>query len=76
VLGPIVLAELVERLADDAKALGCVAEVSRAAEILKRGSSADRQLRVYEGARAAGQTRVQALKQVVDWLQQESNDAR
>jgi len=68
----IVLRELVERLADDAKALGCVAEVSRAAEILKHGSSADRQLRVYEAARAAGQTRVQALKQVVDWLQQET----
>jgi glutamate---cysteine ligase / carboxylate-amine ligase len=68
----IVLQELLERLEADAKALDCVAEISRAVEILKRGSSADQQLRVYEEARATGHNRVQALKQVVDWLQQET----
>ena len=68
----IVLQELLERLEADAKALDCVGEISRAVEILKRGSSADQQLRVYEEARATGHNRVQALKQVVDWLQQET----
>jgi carboxylate-amine ligase len=68
----IVLQELLERLEADAKALDCVEQTSRAVEILKRGSSADQQLRVYEEARATGHNRVQALKQVVDWLQQET----
>jgi glutamate---cysteine ligase / carboxylate-amine ligase len=63
---------LLEQLQDDASALDCVDEISRASEILKQGSSADHQLRIYEEARSAGHARVQALKQVIDWLQQET----
>jgi glutamate---cysteine ligase / carboxylate-amine ligase len=68
----IVVQEFIKRLEPDAQALNCLGEICRAGEIVKRGSSADQQLRVYEEARAAGHTRVQALKQVVDWLQQET----
>jgi hypothetical protein len=41
-------------------------------DILKHGSSADEQLRVYADARVADRGRHQALKDVVDWLQRET----
>ena len=52
----------------DARHFGCVAEVSHAAKILARGTSADRQLAVFEQALSAGATRTDALAAVVDWL--------
>jgi glutamate---cysteine ligase / carboxylate-amine ligase len=67
-----VVGNLIERLEDDARALDCTKEVAHATQILKRGSSADQQLRVYEEARALGLNRIQALKSVVDWLYQET----
>ena len=36
--------------------------------ILKRGTSADRQLAVYDEARAAGASEHEATRAVVDWL--------
>src|ERR1700719_2478593 len=63
-----VLHELMKLIRDDAQALACVEEISRANAILKGGSSADQQLRIYEETRAAGRSRQQALKDVVDWL--------
>lgn len=68
----IVLEELLERIKVDAEALGCSDEVLFARDILARGSSADLQLRVYDAARAAGQSRSQALKEVVDWLHRQT----
>jgi len=68
----VVLQNLISRLHGDAQALGCVGEICWANEILKRGSSADRQLRIYEEARASGHNRVHALKQVVEWLERET----
>jgi carboxylate-amine ligase len=53
---------------EDAAALGCAAEVARAPEILARGTSAHRQRRVYELARAAGAGKREALNKVVDAL--------
>lgn len=67
-----VLHELMELIRDDAQALACVEEISRANAILKGGSSADQQLRIYEETRAAGRSRQQALKDVVDWLHRET----
>jgi glutamate---cysteine ligase / carboxylate-amine ligase len=68
----VVLGNLISRLHSDAQAFGCLGEICWANEILKRGSSADQQLRIYEEARASGHNRVQAMKKVVEWLERET----
>ncbi len=60
--------ELVDLVSEDAKELGCVAEVEHARTIAARGTSADRQLSVYESAMADGRTEQEALRDVVDYL--------
>ena len=60
--------ELVELVSEDAEELGCVAEVEHARTIAARGTSADRQLSVYESAMADGRTEQEALRDVVDYL--------
>lgn len=60
--------ELIDLVCKDADELGCVAEVEHAREIVARGTSADRQLRVYREALAAGADDQQALRAVVDLL--------
>jgi len=66
------LDELVELTREDAAVLGCTAEVARAPEILRRGTSAHRQRKTYEAARAAGAGKREALIKVVDALMQET----
>lgn len=66
------LEELFEFLRPDAERLGCVAEIERARDILKRGTSAHRQVALYEEALAGGADKQQALKAVVDWLIEET----
>ena len=68
----IVLEDLLGRIADDAEALSCVNEITHARTILKRGSSADEQLKIYDNARMVGRSRQSALREVVDWLYQET----
>jgi carboxylate-amine ligase len=60
--------ELIELLRPHAQALGCLAEVEHARTIVRRGTSADHQLRVYNAALAAGATDHEAQVAVVDWL--------
>jgi carboxylate-amine ligase len=60
--------ELIELVRDDAIALGCLAEIEGLREILARGTSAHRQLNVYETAVQAGASETEALTRVVDWL--------
>ena len=62
------LDELCSLVAEDARALGCVNEVSRVRDILSRGTSAHRQLRGYELERASGASDEDSLKAVVDTL--------
>jgi carboxylate-amine ligase len=62
------LEELVELVREDAEALGCVAELEAAQEIVKRGTSAHRQLAVFAEAKAAGADDAEALRRVVDEL--------
>jgi carboxylate-amine ligase len=62
------LEEILALIEPDARHFGCAAEVGHAREILARGTSADRQLAVFEKAVAGGADRVQALAAVVDWL--------
>jgi carboxylate-amine ligase len=62
------LDEMLALVEPDAGHFGCLDEVSHAREILARGTSAHRQLAVFEGALADGASRVEALSAVVDWL--------
>jgi carboxylate-amine ligase len=66
------LAEVRALTAEDAKALGCEDSVSNLDRIIASGTSADRQIALYNDAMAAGRQRLTALKDVVDWLAQET----
>ncbi len=60
------LEEIIEMVREDAEALGCLAEVEHARTIIARGTSATRQIRVYDEAIAAGASEADALRDVVD----------
>lgn len=60
--------EIIEIVTEDATALGCLDEVHHVRTILKRGSSACRQLDVYSQARREGADNDEALISVVDML--------
>ncbi len=60
--------ELIELLAEDAEELGCFAEVENARSIVKRGTSAHRQVATYEESLASGRSDEEALQDVVDFL--------
>lgn len=70
ILGQVPTSELIEEIIglveEDADALGCLNEVYHARKILERGTSADRQIAVYEAARSSGSGNKDALCQVVD----------
>ena len=60
--------EMIELVREDAQALGCLAEVENARDIIRRQPSADHQLRTYNAAVSAGASHHEALQAVVDWL--------
>ncbi|NNK79308.1 MAG: carboxylate-amine ligase, partial [Litoreibacter sp.] len=60
--------ELLELIAEDAEALDCQAEVATARDILKSGTSAERQRDAYASAQADGADHGEALKKVVGHL--------
>lgn len=62
------LEELIEMISEDAEALGCLKEVRHAREIIKRGSSACRQVAAYDAAIDEGWTKKQAMISTVDLL--------
>lgn len=62
------LEEILALIEPDARHFGCVDEVLHAREILARGTSAHRQLAVFDHALSEGATRSEALAAVVDWL--------
>ncbi len=62
------LDELVDLVMPDAEALGCVDEIARLKLIVKSGTSADRQLAVYDSALRAGKSETEALHAVADQL--------
>jgi carboxylate-amine ligase len=66
------LAELLDMIAEDARALGCEEEINRIPDILAQGTSAHQQLHVYGRSLADGMSTDEALKQVVDWLIEET----
>jgi carboxylate-amine ligase len=67
--GPITVADMLERtIADvrrDAEALGCLDEVRHCRTIVQNGTSADRQLAIYDDF---ADNPEQALREVADWL--------
>jgi carboxylate-amine ligase len=69
------LADLVDEwialIEEDAEALGCLAEVQAARQILEHGTSADRQRAVLRAALDAGASRQEALMAVVEHLRTE-----
>ena len=68
------LGELVDKVADDARALGCETEVRHALKIVESGSSADRQLDLYRMRRLEGDSKEEALRRVVDQLLSETRN--
>ena len=66
------LDELIGLVRDDAERLSCVAEVDNACDILVRGTSAQRQITIYEAALQEGADSKKALEAVVDWLIEET----
>ena len=62
------LDEMLVLVDPDARHFGCLDEISHAREILARGTSAHRQLAIFDRAIADGATRAEALCAVVDWL--------
>ena len=67
-----ILAETVAMLREDAEELGCTAELEHTLQIPRRGTSAHRQIQVYQEACAAGAGPEEALRTVVDSLIQET----
>ena len=57
---------------EDAKKFDCVSEIRHGRKILKRGTSAHRQLAVYHKAVKAGAEPQEALRKVVDFLIKET----
>ena len=66
------LSEILILIKEDASEAGCLAEVNHAKTIVKRGTSAHRQLNVYNSALEKGMPHEQAIKKVVDWLRKET----
>ena len=69
---PKLAEELIKLVEDDAEVLGCRREIEHIRVILARGTSAHRQLRTFEEARAGGATPREALQAVVDFLIRET----
>ena len=69
---PQLLNELLELLEEDAKYFDCLAEVNHARTILKRGTSAHWQRKVFSDAIDAGASKDEAIKAIVDMLIKET----
>ncbi|MGH8170435.1 MAG: carboxylate-amine ligase [Steroidobacteraceae bacterium] len=69
---PQLVGELIELVREDAAQLGCLRELEHLKTILMRGTSAHRQIRIHEEARAAGASTREALQAVVDFLVKET----
>jgi carboxylate-amine ligase len=60
--------ELLELIAEDAEHFDCVPEVTRVRDIVKEGTSADRQLARFEAVKTLGGSEQAALVAVVDGI--------
>jgi glutamate---cysteine ligase / carboxylate-amine ligase len=69
---PTAVRRLLELVRPHAAALDCLPEVEHVETILARGTSADRQVAIYEGAIEGGCDEGEALRRVSAWLQRET----
>ena len=60
--------ELIGLLREHARELGCLDQLERARQIVRDGTSADHQLRIYHAALEGGLSEHEAQVKVVDWL--------
>lgn len=66
------LDEIIDLVRVDAERLNCLSSVEHARDIVRRGTSAQSQVRVYGEALASGADEADALRAVVDWLIEET----
>jgi carboxylate-amine ligase len=66
------LDQVIDFIAEDAEALGCVNEIRHVHVIAAQGTSADRQIAIFKKATGAGRRRLTALKAVIDWAAAET----
>jgi carboxylate-amine ligase len=64
----VLIEQIIDLVREDARHLGCLAEVERAREIVRDGTSADRQRAVFAQAIEGGASPEEACREVVDWL--------
>ena len=69
---PELLDEMLALIREDAEALGCLAEVEHARDIIARGTSAHWQVKTYQEVLANGGDERDALRAVVDMLMRET----
>ena len=69
-----VLARVVDELLEDAEALDCISDIEHARDIVKNGTSADRQLDLYRLELLNGKSNQEALREVVDSAIVETNE--
>ena len=62
------LEQVLEEVHRDAEILDCVDEIEHCRSIVGSGTSADRQLAVFEKAQGSSDDRTNALRAVTDWL--------
>jgi glutamate---cysteine ligase / carboxylate-amine ligase len=68
------LNEVLDFIHEDVKHFGCAGEIGRLTRLIDNGTSADRQIEVYEQARETGRSRLRALREVVDWAAAQTRD--
>ncbi len=66
------LEELIEMLKDDAEALNCTEELHSLRDILARGTSSHRQIKVFNQAKEDGANDLEACQAVTHWLKSET----
>jgi carboxylate-amine ligase len=59
-------------IVEDVAALDCGAEIAQLRRIVVEGTSADRQIAIYQDALKAGHKRLTALKEVIDCVARET----
>jgi carboxylate-amine ligase len=66
------LDQVLDFIAEDVEALGCAADIKHLTRIIENGTSADRQVDIFDKAKAAGRKRLTAIADVVDWVAAET----
>ena len=66
------LDQVLDFVAEDVEALGCAADIRHLDRIIVNGTSADRQIDIFQKAKAAGRKRLTAIADVVDWVAAET----